>query len=84
MVIVRMLWNILFDTLVGSIPLIGDIFDIRFKANRRNYHLLKNHYQEGKHTGSAWPVILAVIVVLLLMAAFIVLIAWKLLHWIFS
>lgn len=84
MVIVKMLWNILIDTLVGAIPFLGDIFDLQFKANRRNYRLLQEHYREGRHGGNAWPVVFGVIVALLLMLAFIVLIAWELMRWIFS
>jgi hypothetical protein len=38
--ILTMLWNIALDVLVGSIPLLGDIFDVAFKANRKNYNLL--------------------------------------------
>jgi hypothetical protein len=39
----RMGWNVLLDTIIGSIPLMGDIFDIGFKANRRNLRLLERH-----------------------------------------
>ena len=84
MVVSKMLWNILLDTVVGSIPVLGDIFDLQFKANRRNYYLLREHYQEGKHGGSALPVIFAVVAALLLMLAFIVWVAWEILRWIFS
>lgn len=36
----RMLANIAIDTVVGSIPFIGDLFDAWFKANRRNVDLV--------------------------------------------
>jgi hypothetical protein len=36
----RMGWNVAVDTLVGEIPLLGDLFDIAFKANIRNLALL--------------------------------------------
>ncbi|MBI5916641.1 MAG: DUF4112 domain-containing protein [Bacteroidetes bacterium] len=84
MVLVKMLGNILLDALVGSVPVLGDLFDLGFKANRRNYRLLKEHYHEGKHTGSAWPVVLAVGFSLLLMSVFIVFVGWKMFQWIFS
>jgi hypothetical protein len=84
MVIVKMLGNILLDTIVGAIPILGDIFDMGFKANRRNYRLLQEHYLEQKHGGSAWPVVIAVFLALLLMLAFVVFIAWKLLRLVFS
>lgn len=41
--IVRMLGNVGLDALVGSVPLVGDLFDLGFKANRRNVALVKRH-----------------------------------------
>lgn len=41
--LLRMGFNVLVDLLIGAIPLIGDIFDIGFKANRRNIAHLKRH-----------------------------------------
>jgi hypothetical protein len=38
----RMAMNVGIDWLVGSIPLLGDIFDVGFKANRRNIKLLRD------------------------------------------
>lgn len=37
----RMLLNLAADGLLGAVPLIGDLFDIAFKANTRNLELLK-------------------------------------------
>lgn len=42
--LVRMAMNIIFDFVIGAIPLIGDLFDVGFKANRRNIRLLKRHF----------------------------------------
>jgi hypothetical protein len=36
----RMVANIAIDTLVGSMPIFGDVFDAAWKANRKNYNLL--------------------------------------------
>ena len=41
--IARMLVNIGIEALAGAVPLIGDLFDVVFKANPRNYQLLKKH-----------------------------------------
>jgi hypothetical protein len=38
-----MLGNVLLDTLVGSVPILGSIFDVFFKANNRNMRLLRRH-----------------------------------------
>jgi hypothetical protein len=46
----KMLWNAFVDWLIGLIPLIGDLFDIGWKANHRNVALLKKHLEdEGKN-----------------------------------
>jgi hypothetical protein len=42
-VIVRMVGNVVLDTVVGSIPALGRIFDVYFKANRRNLDLFHRH-----------------------------------------
>jgi len=39
--IARMLVNVAIEAIAGTVPLIGDLFDVAFKANRRNYQLLK-------------------------------------------
>jgi hypothetical protein len=41
--LVRMLANIAVDTLVGEIPLLGDLFDFGWKSNTRNIALLEQH-----------------------------------------
>lgn len=39
----QMLGNVLVDALVGVVPLLGDLFDIGFRANTRNLRLLEQH-----------------------------------------
>lgn len=43
MTLARMSLNIAIDFLIGSIPFLGDIFDVYWKANKRNVELLKRH-----------------------------------------
>lgn len=40
-VLIRMFVNILADLTIGSIPILGDIFDVAWKANLRNAILLE-------------------------------------------
>ena len=82
-VLARMVVNILIDALLGSIPLIGDLFDIAFKANLRNMRLMQEHYEEGRHRGSAWKVIVPVLVILFLIIVGIIWLTYKLLASIF-
>lgn len=44
--VARMLGNVLLDTAVGSIPILGSIFDVYFKSNNRNVRLLRRHLQK--------------------------------------
>lgn len=46
---VRMIWNIFVDWLVGLVPIVGDFFDIKFKANLKNVRLLKEHVAKHHH-----------------------------------
>jgi Domain of unknown function (DUF4112) len=39
--IVRMLANIAVDGVVGSVPVVGDAFDVLWRSNRRNVRLLR-------------------------------------------
>jgi Domain of unknown function (DUF4112) len=41
--LVKMVSNILLDSVVGAIPLLGDLFDVAWKANSRNLVLLESH-----------------------------------------
>lgn len=41
-IILQMLVNVALDFVVGAVPVLGDIFDIAFKANIRNVDLLRN------------------------------------------
>ena len=38
--LLKMLLNVLIDWLVGTIPVVGDIFDVAFKSNLRNAKLV--------------------------------------------
>ena len=42
-VVAKMLANIAVDGVVGSVPLVGDLFDFGWKANRKNLELLRRH-----------------------------------------
>ena len=49
--LVRMLINVGIEVIIGTIPLFGDIFDIAWKANRRNYKLMVRQLREPRqHT----------------------------------
>lgn len=82
-VMARMVLNIVVDTLIGMVPLMGDVFDVAFKANTRNMKLMREHYTEGRHRGGAWKVIVPLLLFLFLFIAAVVWATYKLLAWMF-
>jgi hypothetical protein len=59
-VLARMLGNIAVDTLIGSIPLIGDIFDMTWKANTKNRRVLEAWLDDPARAErrSKWAIVL--------------------------
>lgn len=41
----RMAWNTGVDLAVGTIPLVGDIFDFAFKSHKKNVAVLRQEYE---------------------------------------
>ena len=82
-VMARMILNVLLDALIGSIPVLGDLFDFAFRANTRNMQLMRQHYREGRHRGSAWKVIVPVLIALLLVIVALVWGTYELIRYIF-
>ncbi|MBK1842470.1 DUF4112 domain-containing protein [Azospirillum sp. YIM B02556] len=44
--VARMVFNVLLDWAGGSVPVLGTVFDIAFKANRMNLNLLHEHLEQ--------------------------------------
>lgn len=76
--------NIFIDAILGGIPLFGQVFDFFFKANSRNLRLMREHYVEGKHSGSGKNTLILAVVILLLILALLVFLLIKLGDWILS
>ena len=52
-VILRMLGNVAVDTVAGSVPLLGDLFDVGWKSNLRNVALLDRWVDQPVRTRAA-------------------------------
>ena len=64
--IARMLVNVGIEALAGTVPFVGDLFDIAFKANLRNYEILKKHLSQSERQRRAdwWFLVLTVLLVM--------------------
>ena len=83
-VVAKMLGNVALDTVVGSIPILGNIFDLTYKANTRNINLLKEHYEEGKHRGSVLPLLIGVAIALIATFVLMIWLVWQVVEWSFG
>jgi Domain of unknown function (DUF4112) len=65
-VLARMALNILLNTGIGAVPIVGDLFSMWFKSNAMNYALLRKH--GGLRTNSTfldWMFVAGLLVLLL-------------------
>ena len=66
-VLMRMLANVALDTVGGSLPLLGDLFDAGWKANNRNVALIEQHVAAPSATRAASRLMIGVVVLALLL-----------------
>lgn len=73
----RMAANVGIETLLGSVPVLGDLFDFVFKANNRNMRLLQNQVAMPEATDKRskrslyLAALVLLVVVILLIALFV-------------
>lgn len=66
----RMIVNVAIDTLIGLVPVAGDLFDVAWKANNMNMALLDRHaYEDHPASRGDWLFVLAMIAILVVLAA---------------
>jgi hypothetical protein len=84
----RMMANVLLDIAVGSIPILGDLFDVGFKANTRNIRLLEPYGHpttiDLQPRGTPWRFILPIAAVLLIALALVLVGFITVVRWLFG
>ena len=82
-VLLRMALNVALNTLIGAIPVVGDLFSIWFRSNVRNARLLELHATRHAQKAAAgdWLFVMAVIAgLLLLLIGVVVGLSWMIKH----
>jgi len=84
-----MLWHLTIDAVVGSIPVLGTIFDVFYKANQRNVRLLERHVDDPPRTRAdarraVVRALVAVAIVVVAVSALLVALTVWLLQWLLS
>lgn len=73
-ILARMALNILLESVIGVIPVVGDIFDFMFKANQRNVDLMRKYLLNPQETTQRSS--LAVVSVIVALFVVISLMVW--------
>ena len=68
-VLARMVLNVALDTLAGVVPVVGDLFDVAWKANTRNMALLERYVEKPAATRKSSRVVLFVVLAALALLA---------------
>lgn len=83
----QMMGNIVIDTILSSIPLIGTIADIGFKANTKNLKLLQKHQKnnpEGKYYYGVWILFGLTILITIILLIFLIRLIWNFIAQLFA
>lgn len=82
--IIMMIGNVILDATIGSIPILGNIFDFTYKANQRNVRMLKRYHQEGKYRGSGKGLLLTIVAVFVGLISLVLYGTWELAEYLFN
>ena len=74
-VLARMVGNVALEGIVGTVPLLGDLFDAAWKANVRNVHLIEQFYQPERPSRPLGAIALTLGLVALLLVTLVVALA---------
>lgn len=72
--LLRMAFNVLLETVIGAVPIAGDLFDFVYKANARNVRLLEQHAREPQSHRKSNRLAAAAIIIGVL--AVVILVVW--------
>jgi hypothetical protein len=84
--LIQMAANIAFDTVVGTVPVAGDLFDVAWKANVKNMELLDAHLGSPAESGKKadWLFVAALLLGLMLIVGGVIFLSVMLLGWLFQ
>jgi len=82
--ILRMVANLAIDTLVGAIPVVGDLFDFAFKANMKNIQIYRESLSGSREPLKDWGFVILVGAILLVLLLVPLVSLFLVLRWIGS
>ena len=84
-VVARMLTNVALDFVIGSVPVLGDAFDLWYKSNARNVALLRRYADDPRSsTAAQWAFFVGLLVAIVAVAGLVTWLIWSVLAALFS
>jgi hypothetical protein len=80
-VIARMLLNLAIDAALGAVPVIGDLFDLGYRANRRNFALLTERHATRRATAKDWAFVVGAVMLVVAAVAGSIYVTYRLVAW---
>lgn len=81
-ILMRMVGNVLVETIVGAVPVLGDLFDAAWKANARNMALVEAEYSPGRAERPLGRIVWFFLAVLVAVYGSLFLALWFVLSWV--
>lgn len=83
--LLKMVANIVFDTVAGTVPVAGDLFDVVWKANVKNIELLDAHLGSPEPAGKKadWLFVAALLLGLILIVGSVIFLSVMIFGWLF-
>ena len=77
----RMVMNVAIDVIAGALPFVGDIADVFWKSNARNFDLLERHAAQPRPASTAdWLFVIGMIGIVVLIAAIPLVVLYLIVH----
>jgi uncharacterized protein DUF4112 len=85
-IVLRVVFNIAVDVLIGCLPFLGDAFDLFWRSNRRNLELLQRYSRDPERradavdyliVGLGFALVAATIILPLLLGAWLLRLIWR-------
>ncbi|ELS01390.1 hypothetical protein Xen7305DRAFT_00010940 [Xenococcus sp. PCC 7305] len=83
----QMVANLLFDSVAGTVPVVGDVFDVAWKANVRNMDLLESQVsvpQDESNRQNSLLFLIGLTILLLLMVVGFATLTFFIFRWVWS
>ena len=80
-ILLKMVGNILIDSVAGTVPVVGDLFDVGWKANLKNMELLEKHLDIAESSNSDRLLIVGLILLISLIVLGFAAIAFFTITW---